>query len=307
MMKKWMSAMMAAAFVVSLVLLPKPADACSCMPSPGPAEEMERQEFVFSGEVVEIEEPAVVESSGDPVTVHFEVDTVWKGEIGAQTQVWTAYSSATCGFHFEVGQQYIVYGTIDEEGGQHVGLCSRTAPLDQAAEDLSILGEGVKPGDDEGEADPVEAEEPTVEAEEPAEPGVEVEEPAVEQPVPVDASGISIVLEGERLVLDVPPFLHNGVTYVPVRAAEAIDGIEIGAWDSETKSVTIRHESGAVLTLRASSSLSSDVQALSLAEGEPVLVDGRIMVPVRFIAESLGLSVSWDGASKTVSIQRPVQ
>jgi hypothetical protein len=31
-------------------------------------------------------------------------------------------------------------------------------------------------------------------------------------------------------------------------------------------------------------------------------INGRTMIPVRFIAESLGCSVGWDEASKTVTI-----
>ena len=34
----------------------------------------------------------------------------------------------------------------------------------------------------------------------------------------------------------------------------------------------------------------------------PVISDGRTLVPLRFIAESFGAEVAWDGASKTVSI-----
>jgi len=32
------------------------------------------------------------------------------------------------------------------------------------------------------------------------------------------------------------------------------------------------------------------------------IINGRVMVPVRFIAESLGCTVSWDADTKTISI-----
>ncbi|WP_020618528.1 stalk domain-containing protein [Paenibacillus daejeonensis] len=290
-MKKWMSACMAVAFVFTLLLMPQQADACSCMPPSGPAEEMEKKEFVFSGTVTEIVEPAEIQSSGDPVAVHFDVDTVWKGEIGAQTEVSTPFSSATCGFYFEVGQAYIVYGSVTEEGTQQVVLCSRTAPLEQATEDLSVLGEGVKPGEEPPVEEPPVTEPPVV-------------QPPVAQPTAVANGGISIHINGQPLALDVAPMISNGVTYVPVRAAEAFAGVQIEGWDSQTKSVTIRHESGLVLTLRAGG---PTVQDQSLAAGEPVIVDGRVMVPVRFIAESFGWTVGWDAATKTVKLDSPAQ
>jgi hypothetical protein len=59
-------------------------------------------------------------------------------------EVVTAVSSATCGYNFEVGKSYLVYaGTFD--GKLNVSLCSRTALIDQAGEDLQALGLGATP------------------------------------------------------------------------------------------------------------------------------------------------------------------
>ena len=35
---------------------------------------------------------------------------------------------------------------------------------------------------------------------------------------------------------------------------------------------------------------------------QPVIIDGRVMVPARFIAEPLGAAVEWDEKTKTVNI-----
>ncbi len=43
-------------------------------------------------------------------------------------------------------------------------------------------------------------------------------------------------------------------------------------------------------------------EAISL-DSPPTIVDGRTLVPVRFLAESLGGTVSWDDATRTVGIQ----
>lgn len=39
----------------------------------------------------------------------------------------------------------------------------------------------------------------------------------------------------------------------------------------------------------------------------PVIVDGRTMLPVRFVAESIGCDVQWGDKTKTVTITYPEQ
>lgn len=37
---------------------------------------------------------------------------------------------------------------------------------------------------------------------------------------------------------------------------------------------------------------------------KPTIVDGRVLVPIRFIVEALGAQVSWDGTTKTVTVTK---
>jgi len=34
----------------------------------------------------------------------------------------------------------------------------------------------------------------------------------------------------------------------------------------------------------------------------PTIVDGRTLVPVRFVSQELGAQVSWDGSTQTVTV-----
>jgi len=45
-----------------------------------------------------------------------------------------------------------------------------------------------------------------------------------------------------------------------------------------------------------------DGNELTLDVPPPQIINGRTMVPVRFISEGLGAEVGWDGATKTVTI-----
>lgn len=138
-----------------LFFLPAEAHACSCVPPPPPQEALEKHSAVFSGKVIKIKMPEEKEimSSADPVHVLFNVKEVWKGEIEKQVGVSTAMSTASCGFHFESGGEYIVYAS-GEMDALKVSLCSRTALLFDAEEDLQSLGDGkVNPqyGEDDAE------------------------------------------------------------------------------------------------------------------------------------------------------------
>ena len=37
----------------------------------------------------------------------------------------------------------------------------------------------------------------------------------------------------------------------------------------------------------------------------PIIIEGRTMLPIRFVAENLGCDVKWDGVTKTVTITYP--
>ena len=59
-------------------------------------------------------------------------------EVPETIEVWTAFGD--CGFHFQVGETYLVYGDADEESDViTTDACSRTRRLSEAGEDLAYL------------------------------------------------------------------------------------------------------------------------------------------------------------------------
>jgi hypothetical protein len=103
---------------------------------------------VFSGKVVEIEKPPSGPdwSSEDPETATFRVIESWKGTGGGTLEVKTPVSGASCGYHFEEGQEYLVYASGRGEPFE-TSICSGTTHLSKADEDLALLGNGEKPKD----------------------------------------------------------------------------------------------------------------------------------------------------------------
>ena len=150
----WLTALCALmVFMTLLTIRPQVTYACSCAVSPSPLEAMEKSAAVFEGTVVSIKEKfKIMQSSADPVRVTFQVGARWKGEVGEKVTVTTAQSGASCGFEFTKGERYIVYAGGEKAAGEEgaakltVSLCSRTALLPGAEEDLKELGAGMSGG-----------------------------------------------------------------------------------------------------------------------------------------------------------------
>jgi MYXO-CTERM domain-containing protein len=103
-----------------------------------PAEGLSSSRAVFTGEVISIAKNEVTRFGGLEVTLR--VGKVWKGDLAEEVKVHTAGSSAACGYPFVEGKTYLVYAVHDEADPMRVSLCSRTALIEDAGEDLEFLG-----------------------------------------------------------------------------------------------------------------------------------------------------------------------
>ena len=127
---------------LGLVILPTNTYACSCVTLGTPEEELAQSTLVFRGTVTSIGPPA----EDGWLSVDFDVETVWKGNDTATISLTTHRDSATCGYPFEERVEYVIYSW----DGVDVGLCSRTAPIDQAGEDLAAFDSGAQTAPDAG-------------------------------------------------------------------------------------------------------------------------------------------------------------
>lgn len=118
---------------------------------------------------------------------------------------------------------------------------------------------------------------------------------------PQENAAIKILLNGEEISFDAAPQILNDTTFVPARAIFEALGLEVG-WDSNTSTVTAGNGSVALSFTIGSTTAYRNGSAVSLAAAPIISSEDRTLVPVRFIAESLGLTVTWDASTKTVSI-----
>lgn len=112
-------------------------------------------------------------------------------------------------------------------------------------------------------------------------------------------------VDGEQKEIDpgreTAPTVINGRTLIPIRAVIEALGGTVG-YDAKEQKITLKKDK-ATLEMwigKASIKLNGSIKTMDTV---PVILDGRTMVPVRFVAENFGYSVAWKAATQTVVIQ----
>ncbi len=117
-----------------------------------------------------------------------------------------------------------------------------------------------------------------------------------------------ILIDGEKMSSKIPSFVHDDRTLVHIRFIEENSDAEV-EWEQETQTVTVSYDGSQVELTIDSPTVSIDGEERILDKGSiPRLVkyenedSARTMVPLRFLAETLGFEVGWDDESKSAYI-----
>ena len=117
--------------------------------------------------------------------------------------------------------------------------------------------------------------------------------------------GITVLLDHLPLPSDTAPMLLQGHTLVPFRViAEALH-VHV-AWDNSTRTVTAWNSKTKIQLQINNQTASINQNPVSL-ETPPVIINNRVLVPLRFFSEVFECQVDWDNNNKTVSINSPAQ
>ena len=111
----------------------------------------------------------------------------------------------------------------------------------------------------------------------------------------------SIVLDGANLNLDVPPIIVDGKMLVPVRAIFESLGASVD-WNNESKTVEVSCGQDIFIELQIDSKTAKVNGKEIMLDVPAKIVEGRTLLPLRFVSESLGASVEWNDDLKTVFI-----
>lgn len=136
-------ALTAAAFcLLALCACAARVGACTCVGPDTPCAAYANASAVFVGTVTDVTYSPLDEESrakgwGRP-SAKFTVAETFAGVAGAEVSV-EGGSGTDCGYSFVKGKRYLVYAGRTKEGGLSAYLCSRTAPLEEAAGDIEFL------------------------------------------------------------------------------------------------------------------------------------------------------------------------
>jgi hypothetical protein len=124
---------------------------------------------------------------------------------------------------------------------------------------------------------------------------------------------IDIFVDLAQIHSDVPPIIENDRTMVPVRAISEAIGCAVDWYGEEKRVIVYAPSSDQPLLIMTIGDPSATLNSfhpdgtpsgirVETLDSPPVICDGRTMVPLRFIAETLGFEVAWEPTSKTVSL-----
>ncbi len=152
--------------VVAVLLFSIRVLGCSCAgPATTPCSGAGISAAVFTGKVLEIADPPPLivaprsnntgrayasRQTAAPTTlqrplraVRLSVGEVLTGVDASQKEIeiLTGFGGGDCGYPFQVGTEYVIYAYKNSAGRLETGICSRTRPLAEAAEDVKYIRE----------------------------------------------------------------------------------------------------------------------------------------------------------------------
>jgi hypothetical protein len=115
----------------------------------------------------------------------------------------------------------------------------------------------------------------------------------------------TFTVNGSNRTLDSPPIIKNGRTLLPIRpVVEALGGTV--SWDGTQKKVTVTLRSTTIeMWIGKNAAKVNGVNKPIDSTNSmvvPEIINGRTMVPLRFVTENLGCTVQWDGTTQTITI-----
>ncbi|WP_405176151.1 stalk domain-containing protein [Paenibacillus sp. FSL H8-0261] len=127
----------------------------------------------------------------------------------------------------------------------------------------------------------------------------------VAQAAPVgQVAEISIIVNDSVIPSDVEPVVHKGTALMPLRVLEDSLGVSLN-WNSSTQTIAVfkGDASGTLIIGDPTASIKvGDVEEKVTLDQPAMIIQNRVMVPVRFIAELFGAKVVWNSTMKTITI-----
>jgi Copper amine oxidase N-terminal domain len=117
-------------------------------------------------------------------------------------------------------------------------------------------------------------------------------------PAKILGQNVTVVLNGQTMSFDQPPIVQAGRVFVPLRGVFQ----QLGATVVYANGQINATGNGRTISLRIGSTQAVVNGQPAILDVAPFVVGSRTLVPLRFIAQSLGASVNWNDSTSTVTI-----
>lgn len=112
----------------------------------------------------------------------------------------------------------------------------------------------------------------------------------------------TVFYNNEKIFFDQIPVIENGRTLVPLRAIFETFGAQV-SWDEATNTVTAEKDGTEVKLTIDNPTAYKNGEAITL-DVPAKLVNGRTLVPVRFVSDCFDVSVEWDDTMLRVDLTK---
>ncbi len=114
-------------------------------------------------------------------------------------------------------------------------------------------------------------------------------------------------LNGTAYPMDAAPTIINGYTFIPIRYIAEPLGAYL-TWDAALQTATF--ELGSTTVALQVGNNTAQVNGVATPIGSnpdnvPLIINGRLFVPLAFVAANLGCNVTWDGALQEITVTNP--
>jgi len=113
-------------------------------------------------------------------------------------------------------------------------------------------------------------------------------------------SEITVYVNGKKIAFDQKPIISNSRTLVPIRFISEELGATV-SWDAQENKVGIIKGSDSIMLYANKTQATINGNVIEL-DTSPIILNGRTLVPIRFIAEAFNATVDWDASTYSVII-----
>jgi len=112
---------------------------------------------------------------------------------------------------------------------------------------------------------------------------------------------IKVLLNGKEIAFDQPPMIISGRTMIPVRIVAEALGIK-GDWNNDTKTAVFSNNNTSI-KLSAGNKI-AEVNGMKVElDVSALIVEGRILIPLRFISEYFNVNVDWNAEKRVITMR----